>query len=64
MAIKNDDGDHARALRSIHQVATPTKRMKFGISNGMSSYGVVWWGVFGIGCWILGAFGIPSVGAS
>lgn len=30
MAIKNDDGDHARALRSIHQVATPTKRMKFG----------------------------------
>jgi len=29
----------------------------------MGWYGVVW-GVFGIGCWILGAFGIPSVGAS
>lgn len=34
MAIKNDDGDHARALRSIHQVATPTKRMKFGFDVG------------------------------
>jgi len=63
MAIKNDDGDHARALRSIHQVATPTKRMKFGISNGMSSYGVVW-GKGGIWYWVLdtGCFWYPKCG--